>query len=338
LRQLPIDDARWREFVRGRADATPFHDPSWASLLAECYRLRGFVLVETDQSGTITAGMPLLEPPRLPGRARRLVSLPFTDALEPLVAPPAARAFSQSAEAVRAELGVGRIELRGNLVGAAPGPVTAVTHLLPLTVDFDTVTKGFSHDKRRNAGVSRRKGLEVLRAESERDITETFFRLHLDTRRRLGVPSQPKRFFQLLWRRVIEPGSGFVLIVRQGHVPVASAVFLTGCGRVVYKYSASDLNYRGQKPNDLLIWSAIESACDAGFTSFDFGRSELSATGLRAFKSSWGAVETPLVYSTIGEGELGDLSPATEMLGRVLRHSPRWVARASGELLYRYAS
>jgi CelD/BcsL family acetyltransferase involved in cellulose biosynthesis len=152
------------------------------------------------------------------------------------------------------------------------------------------------------------------------------------------VPSQPKRFFQLLWRRVIEPGSGFVLLVRQGTVPVASAVFLTGGGRVVYKYSASDLGYRDQKPNDLLLWSAIEDACSAGYTSFDFGRSELSAAGLRAFKSSWGAEERPLVYSTIGTGEAGDLSPASDKLGGLLRHSPRWVVRAAGELLYRYAS
>jgi len=338
LRQLRIDDARWLEFVGSQVAATPFHDPSWASLIAECYRLDGFVLADTDESGTVTAGIPLLEPPRLPRRARRLVSLPFTDALEPLVPPTAARAFSDSAEAVRVELGVARIELRGNLIGAVPGRATAVTHTLPLTPDFDAVTNGFSHDKRRNAGVSRRKGLEVRRAENERDLTETFFRLHLDTRRRLGVPSQPKRFFHLLWRRVIEPGSGFVLIVRQGAVPVASAVFLTGGSRVVYKYSASDLDYRGHKPNDLLIWTAIEDACRAGFTSFDFGRSELSAVGLRAFKSSWGAEESPLVYSTIGAGELGDLSPATEKLGGLLRHSPRWAVRAAGELLYRYAS
>ena len=69
-----------------------------------------------------------------------------------------------------------------------------------------------------------------------------FFGLHLATRHRLGVPSQPKRFFDLGSGSVLEPRSslGFVLVAEQEGRPVASAVFLQAAGTVVYKYSASD--------------------------------------------------------------------------------------------------
>ena len=338
LKQIPLDDSRWHEFVRSRSDATPFHHPVWASLLAECYGLSGFVLTQSGESGTITAGIPVLEPPRLPRRPRRLVSLPFTDALPPLVDPDAARTFTVAADAFRRDAGAARIELRGTLEGARPADVQAVTHLLALTGDPAEVARGFSKDKLRNTRVAERKGLTVRRAESERDLTEAFFDLHVATRRRLGVPTQPKRFFRLLWTRLIEPGHGFVLVVEHGTTPVGGGVFLAGNGVVVYKFSATDAAWQAQKPNDLMLWTAIRDSCLEGFSSFDFGRSDLAGAGLRAYKSSWGAVEEPLVYSTIGEGEAGESPGETGILGSVLRRSPIWVTRATGELLYRYAA
>ena len=301
MQRLPIDDARWHDFVTRHPDATPFHDPAWASLLAECYGMSGFVLAELGESGSVTGGIPLLAPPRLPGAPRRLVSLPYTDSLPPLVPPDGARQVAEAVDAARSELGVARVELRGELAGALADPPAAVMHMLTLERDPDAIARRFSQEKRRNIRASERNGLTTSRAENERDLTETYYGLHLQTRRRLGVPSQPKRFFRLLWRRLLEPGRGFVLTVRHGNIPIASAVFLVGNGTVVYKYGASDAARQAHKPNDLLMWTAIRDACLEGFERFDFGRSELTATGLRQFKSRWGAVERPLVYSTIGE-------------------------------------
>jgi CelD/BcsL family acetyltransferase involved in cellulose biosynthesis len=338
LKQLALDDPGWDRFVKCRADATPFHDPAWARLLAECYRLSGFVLVKTDDTGWITAGIPLLAPARLPGRDRRLVSLPFTDALHPLVDSDDARIFMGEADAFRREFGAARIELRGGLDGAQPAPVTAVTHELELASDPDVVARGFSKDRRRRIRIAEGSNLQVRHAKDERDLTEAFFNLHVATRRRLGVPSQPKRFFRLLWQRIIEPGGGFVLVVEQCSVPVASAVFLAGNGTVVYKYSASAPERRRENPNDLMLSFAIRQACEQGFGTFDFGRSDLSGTGLRAFKSSWGAAEVPLVYASIGAGDQRGDAGAAGSIGRVLRRGPTWLTRAVGEAFYRYAA
>jgi CelD/BcsL family acetyltransferase involved in cellulose biosynthesis len=299
--------------------------------------MSGFVFAECDENDEIVGGIPLLAPPRLPGRPRRLVALPFTDALDPLAAPGRDDLLARGVEELRRELGVARVELRGPLEGAQSVDSQAVVHRLSLEPDPDTLLARCSKDKRRDVRASERRGLSTRRASSEEDLTEVFYRLHLQTRRRLGVPTQPRRFFRLLWRRIIEPGGGFVLIVEEGPTPIAAAVFLVDRRTVVYKYSASDANRRNLRPNVLLLWSAIRDACEQGYETFDFGRSELVAQGLREFKMGWGAVELPLSYSVIGERAAGDPG-APGLLASVLRRSPIWVTRATGELLYRYAA
>jgi CelD/BcsL family acetyltransferase involved in cellulose biosynthesis len=340
LHRVSLDDPAWAAFVAGHPDATPFHEPAWARMLAECYRLTAFALVERDPAGGVDAGLPLVAPPRIPGRPRRLVSLPYTDLVGPLVAPLHEASFAGSLDAARRRLGYDRVELRGAVDGADELATQAVIHTLGLGSDVDAMLANLTKGKRRDVRAAQRSGLSVRRAERETDVTQTYFDLHLRTRRRLGVPSQPRRFFALLWRQLLEPGHGFVLIAEQGGSPVAGAVFLTGNGTVVYKYSASDRAARGGLATDLLVWHAIADSCRQGFAVFDFGRSELDAHGLRRFKDRWGAVERPLVYSVVG---LQELRPAPLRRGgstaaRVLRRAPLWLTRLSGEVLYRYAA
>ena len=91
------------------------------------------------------------------------------------------------------------------------------------------------------------------------------------------------------------------------------------------------------RPNNLLLWTAIRWGCENGYVLFDMGRTDLDDTGLRAFKSGWGAREMPLAYSTLSPEPLqsvtGRLMP---IMQTVIRNSPLWVCRATGELLYKH--
>jgi hypothetical protein len=84
----------------------------------------------------------------------------------------------------------------------------------------------------------------------------------------------------------------------------------------------------------------MRSACQEGYRWFDFGRTDLSDTGLRDFKAGWAAEEEPLVYSLLAKRAPAKKGSghALAMARAVLRRSPAWVCRASGELLYRYAA
>jgi CelD/BcsL family acetyltransferase involved in cellulose biosynthesis len=100
---------------------------------------------------------------------------------------------------------------------------------------------------------------------------------------------QRRRFFELLWDRVLAPGGGYVLVAELQGEPIAAAVFLVDERTTIYKYGASDQRHLKTRPNHALFWEAITDACARGHRRFDFGRSDFGGEGLRRFKSSWGA-------------------------------------------------
>jgi CelD/BcsL family acetyltransferase involved in cellulose biosynthesis len=165
-----------------------------------------------------------------------------------------------------------------------------------------------------------------------------FYGLHLRTRRRLGVPVQPRRFLAALWRRLVEPGLGCAVLAEEpGGGAVAAGLFLApSAATAVLKFSASEPAVWHLKPNHLVTWGAIEWACARGCAALDFGRSELHHAGLRRYKASWGADEVPLVHTCLGHSGAALAGPGRlrGAMAAVIRRSPPVVCRALGELLY----
>lgn len=337
---VPVTDARWCAFVDEHPEALCFHRPAWAELLADSYGYRPFVLALEDDRGELTAGLPVAEIRRF-GR-RRWVSLPFTDCCPPLLSDgvdPAA--FGAAVDRARRADGARSLEVRAALsVADAPPQVHAVLHRTELAPDADSVFRRFHASQvQRNIRRAGREEIVVRRAEAEGDLTRVFYDLQLQTRRRLGMPMQPRRFFEALWTSLLEPGHGFLLLAYAGSQPVAGAVFLSGSRTLTYKYGASDAAFWRLRPNHLLFWTAIRTACEDGYAWFDFGRSDLEDTGLRAFKSGWGSEETDLLHTTLPAAvRRAATSRALPGARAVIRRSPPWVSRLSGELLYRYAA
>jgi CelD/BcsL family acetyltransferase involved in cellulose biosynthesis len=190
---------------------------------------------------------------------------------------------------------------------------------------------------RRNIAAAGRAGVRVRVAEQERDLTQAFYDLHVRTRRRQGVPVQPRRYFRLLWERMIAPGHGVVLLADVDGREVAAAVYLTGGRTVTYKYGASDDRFWSLRPNHALMAHAISWAAGCGYATFDFGRTDLDNPGLARFKASWGAVPRPLRYTSLVCGRsYGGPSRAQAMAAPVIRRAPSVLCRGLGELLYRY--
>jgi CelD/BcsL family acetyltransferase involved in cellulose biosynthesis len=336
---LDVENQAWTAFVDGHPDATPFHHPSWSQLLADCYRLRPRVAAVLDGTGAIVAGLPLIEVGR--GSHRRWVSLPFTDRCAPLVrTDPGAPMLAEQLEDTRRELRLRSIEVRDRLAGGGGWVVPqGYWHELPLTPEPDELYAGFHKLRVRLLRRAEREGVVVERGGSKRDLCEVFYGLHVATRRRLGVPVQPRRFFELLWDRMLARKLGFVLIARNGTAPIASAVFLASNGRVTYKFSASDSRYARLGGSTAVLWEAIRLSCRNEDRVLDFGRTEEGNPGLRGFKLGWGAREEPLNYTVLAAGAPSMRKGRTHAaLGAVIRHSPQWVARASGALAYRYTA
>ena len=343
LTVLELTDPRWTDFVAAHPAATPFHHPDWTRLVADCYRFRPFALATCDTSGAICAGLPVVEVRYLRGGSR-WVSLPYTDYCPPLVS------TREQAERLVAALrwssraaGVRQVDIRAPVAGHSAAGPNGLRHVIALNDDPAKVYAGFHRSQvQRNIKRAEREGLTVRMGTSPRDLVDTFYQLHVRTRQRQGVPVQPRRFFRLLWDYTVATGLGSVLIVESAGQPIAAAVFLTWNETVIYKFAASNESSWSLRPNHLLIWHAIRTACEQGYRWFDFGRTDIGHEGLRNFKLSWGAVEEPLFYETLGAAPEpppdGSEGIATRVLGTIIRHSPPLVCRAVGEVLYRYVA
>jgi CelD/BcsL family acetyltransferase involved in cellulose biosynthesis len=338
LERLALDDADWLEHVSSRRDAMPFHHPAWAGFLADCYGLHAEVL-GIVRDGGLVGGLPLLRP-RL-GRGSRLVSLPFTDYCPPLADDPAE--LAQLLEAERRSRSIRSIEIRAPLEGVSAVPV-GYRHVLPLRRDPEAVRERFHQKRVRQVlrKIEREGSVEIRRAQTVHDLTETFYGLHEATRRRLGVPVQPRRFFRLLWERMLARDLGWCLLAYAGGTPIGGAVFLAFQESVVYKFSAADRAASRLRPANLLLWHAIQESCLRGFSQLDMGRTDPWTEGLREFKLGWGAREEPLEYATLAHraptARRESPGRASQALGSLIRRSPPVVCRTAGELLYRYAA
>jgi len=333
--RVPIDDRAWREFTSSHPDATPFHLPAWAALIAECYRIQAFALTVRGPGGEILGGIPTVAV-RFPLAGSRWVSLPFTDSC-----PVLARQGVPVEDVVVAlekharTSSISELEVRSSLP-AADGvyPVdVGYEHVVELPRDPADLHPQRNFRQHRNQ--ARAKGVQVSRGNGAEDMA-SFYRLHTLTRRRLGVPVQPRRFFDLLRNRLLEPGGGFVATATLDGEVLAAAVYLVHNATIVAKYQASDPSRRETGAGHLMHWEVMSEACAEGYHTYDLGRTDLSTEGLRVFKTRMGAVETPLVYTHIARRPPSDKRPSVGSLSqRVIRSSPTWVCRALGEAFYR---
>jgi CelD/BcsL family acetyltransferase involved in cellulose biosynthesis len=336
----PVADPRWTALLDRSPGALVFHHPAWLALLRDQYRyqLSAWCVFDGDE---VVAGLPVARVrSRLTGT--RLVAVPFCDLCGPLAA---TGAPEESGQLLRAAIFAERREAGLDLeiheeVGGLPGAQPSqqfLQHAVPLAEDPAEVEARFtkSHVKR-GARKAERAGLRAQR-RVDQDALDAFYSLHLATRRRQGVPIQPKRFIRSL-TRLFEAGMGFVSLVgREGEAPAAAAVFLAYNGTLTYKYGASDRTRLSERPNNMLFLEAIRWACAQRLHTLDMGRTDLDNDGLRQFKLAWGASERELSYTLLSDRPHARADRGVPPLVRgVLRRSPAFVSRLVGESLYRH--
>ena len=300
-------DRRWTGFAAAHPDALPFHSSSWLTTLRETYGFGAFVLMVVGRGGDVRGGVPLMEV-KVPLRGSRWVALPFTDRCPPLVADPEApRALADAVRRCSADAGAPLAEVRAPLAGWNQTAV-ATMHVLDLTRETSALLRGFSSAARRNVRKAQREGVVVRRAVREEDLVQVYYDLHLRTRRRLGVPVQPRRFFRSLWRHQLEPGHGQLLLASVGGRAVAGAVFLQAGGTVIYKYGASDERAWKLRPNNLLFWRGDPWRRRRGIPPHGLRTQRVPRHRPARVQGRPGSVEQPLVYSA-PEGQDASLGP-----------------------------
>jgi hypothetical protein len=333
---VPFKEDRplWTEMVTRCRAAGLYHQHSWLELLNRAY---GFSLhlVALKESSHIVAAC-VFARAKSPF-VRRLVSLPFSDYCPPLsLDDGAARRLMKAL--VDQPLPGAALEVRG--IRAADGWHYAqrfVNWTLSLENGLGSVEHELRSNFRRNLRRAARENI-VINCGAGEDYLRRFYRMHLLTRRRLGLPAQPWRFFKLA-REIFAPSSGLeIWVASRGGTDVAGAVLLNASNTVYYKWAARRPG-DDSRANHLLLWSAIEDHCLRSI-QIDLGRTDTSNHGLMRFKSELGAHAAPLPYCYYPKAP-NEVSPEALRGGRkaiaeVWSHLPVFATRILGRAVYRY--
>jgi CelD/BcsL family acetyltransferase involved in cellulose biosynthesis len=332
-----LTDPTWMSFLMTKPDASIFHHPAWSQLLAETYGYKPFLPVVSSSDGMIEAAVPMMEV-NSPLTGRRWVSLPFSDYCCPLYNDDQALGrLINHIIALSNEEKISKTELR-SVYPDTSGLYSFsehVLHLAELEQDSGKVLRRVHEMHRRNIKVAMASDVQIVRGET-RDQLREFYNLHLRTRRSQGVPVQPWRFFEKLKSLLLDQNLGFLLLAYKDQRCIAGAIFLHWQSKLTYKYGASSDDSLKFRPNNLLMWTAMQWGCENGYQYFDLGRSSTSNTGLRTFKTRWGAKETSLKYTRLTPILDQGNNRLMTLMEIVLQKSPLWVCRLSGELLYKH--
>ena len=334
----PITDPAWLVLLERSAEATAFHTPAWAAVLRDTYGFGPEYLVAFEDA-TPVAGIPLFRV------HDRLVGAPFSDFCPPLSLQGEAGALLLEAAKQRIDgNGTQALEIRGD---AAMDLTTAslhrgdsfIRHVIPLHKGMREIDRVL-HDSARRAVRKARKESISVRVSTTLEDMRTFYRLNALTRKKHGLIPQPWSFFRNIQRHHMEQGSGWLLLADHNGETIAGDLLLSCRDKLVYKFNASDPRYLSLRPNNLLLYSAIEFGVERGFNEFDLGRCEEDNEGLRRFKLLWGSEELPLNYyhypgTSTGPSGITSNRVARRLLPVFVRFAPVWALSLAGSLLYR---
>lgn len=337
----PISDPIWRRLIF-RRDSLIFHTPAWLKVVAATYQMqiRAFVLCD---GGEPTAGVAF-------GHVRdpfgeRMVALPFSDFGDPILS------RDEDWQLLRDALLAEHLPLKLRVLHQCaplhdveiPTVDRARWHGIDLSLGADTLWGHLHSSARRAIRRAEKQGVTVRFSADSRDL-ETFYNLHVGIRKgKYRLVAQPRCFFQHIWEELISQGDGFIAVAERAGVPLATTLFLQWGETLTYKFNASSANSLPYRPNDLIIWHAIQWGVKNGYTKFDFGLSDWDQEGLVNYKRKYATEEktihflrhTPADWEPTAAQPLRGLFPQlTELFTDP--SVPDDIAAKAGDLLYQY--
>jgi hypothetical protein len=323
----------WRSILGRFPGATFYHSEGWIEAVREAYSMR-LELVTQYRNGELRAAGVFARSKGL--FSTRLTALPFSDCAEPLAIDDEARADLMAALAsANPRMS---IEVRG---AAGPAPWQNIDCFGHWTLDLKrpykeisakfsrTVKYGIRRAMKDNLHIDRGTGLDYL---------ARFYDLQLETRRRLGVPPQPFKFFATVYEKFARGDNCEIWFARHEGRDHAGLVILRSGDRLCYKWGARIENGH-PGANHFLVANLLEAYAEKA-TSMDFGRCDTRNQGLVRSKSELGCEPRALPYAFFPKApnhvSSEVLSGPARLASVVWKRLPLPVTRVLGEALYRY--
>jgi Acetyltransferase (GNAT) domain len=331
----PVHNPGWDHLVALHRDAGCFHTSAWAKVLHQTYSHHPFYL-RFSRGRRLAALIPLMEV-RSPFTGRRGVCLPFSDSCEPLIFDPDAVDLVRDRVVTFArERRWKHVEIRGgkSFQPASSSAAKFYGHTLDLRRRVDELADRFDSSVHRAIRKAKRSGVDALIVRNRQAVSD-FYQLHVQTRRRHGVPPQPASFFLNIHEHIIRPGLGFIVLARYRSRFIAAAVFFHYGKTALYKYGASDNRFQEFRANNLVMWQGIQFLARQGAERLHFGRTDCENDGLRRFKLSWGTQEEALNYFRVDRsGREHAARHDSAFHKRIFSRLPLAFNRLAGSMIY----
>ena len=292
----PLVDTRWGELIDRHPLASPFHRREWLAALQGAYGYEPLAITSAAPGELLRNGIVACRVSNWV-QGTHLVSLPFSDHCQPLVADP-----NECCEFVRhLQLTFGPprykyLELRPLVADPCYGQPgeSFWWHELTLDRSLEAIFRGFHKDSiQRSIRRAEREQLEYETGRSDA-LLQDFYRLVLLTRRRHGILPQPRSWFEKLQTCMGE--SLQLRVARKAGRAIAAMLTLRHRSTVVYKYGCSDEGFHSLGGMPFLFWKLVEESKSTAAEAIDFGRSDLDNPGLVAFKDKFGTTKKLVSY------------------------------------------
>jgi hypothetical protein len=333
----PVHKPAWDHVVALHRDASCFHTSAWAKVLHQTYNHKPFYL-QFSGGRRLAALIPLMEV-RSPFTGHRGVCLPFSDACEPLVFDPEVIGLVRD-RLIRfaGERCWKHVEIRSGKSFPLSSSSTAkfYGHRLDLRGGVEELISRFASPVRRAIRKAERSGVSAAVVRNRQAIAD-FYRLHVETRRRHGLPPQSISFFLNIYEHIIKPGLGFVVLAERRSRPIAAAIFFRFGKNALYKYGASEKKFQELRANNLVMWQGIQFLARNGAEELHFGRTDCQNDGLRRFKLSWDTEEEIIEYFRVDPSGRTCLVSARSNFGfhkNVFGRLPLVLNRLAGSMIY----
>ncbi len=149
------------------------------------------------------------------------------------------------------------------------------TLIIDLSQDSRELLQKMRRTTRNNIRLGRDLGIRILNGK-EADIA-VFHKLLMATGRRHGVALEPEEYFKILWKH-LEPSNHIRLFLAEYRGEILSGLLAIPFGNTVtMKKLAWGGGQRWLRPNELLVWKAIEWSKENGFLNFDLNGIDITA-------------------------------------------------------------
>jgi hypothetical protein len=338
----PRTDPLWLQLVTSSASDV-FHSPAWMQVVAETYGFAFSAYVLVDDSGIPVAGLPFTQIADL--RGERNVTMPFSDYCDPLVHTP--EQWCTLVEPLVTGCCPYTIRCLHNNIPLQDGRFALVNqakwHGLDLTPALGCLWEQIDSTARR--AIRKAEQAEVIvRIADCQETLRAFYQLHLGVRKqKYRMLAQPYLFFANIWRHFIEPGHGALLYATHEDRVIGATLLLEWQNKIYYKFNASTAKQLAVRPNDLMIWRAIQYAKTKGYTYWDFGLSDWDQEGLVRYKRKFATEEKTISFLRYS-GQAGvdphrqDWNQLAPQLTTLFTDEsvPDAITEAAGTLLYRF--